>query len=137
MNTPKLNIAFKALSLIFGTFLIVLSFLFGAFSLCEGFNMFNPYADTEFAKDYSPEKFKEVKEGMHLGKVISITGEPLNVSYDTAKAELIHTYTQDGYLRRKGGMKLSFCADFAWYGSTVRYNGDSVAVKVYSGWHYD
>jgi hypothetical protein len=125
----------KAFSIIAGIFIIALSFLLGGVTLGESYNFINPYADTEFAKDYSPEKFKNIRPGMHLQEVISITGEPLSSDFDTTRGLLYHSYTRDGYLLRKNSFSL--CKDLAWYGSSVEYNKDSIAVIVYSGWYYD
>ncbi len=136
-NTNKLHEALKIASIIPGIFFIVLTFFFGGITLGDGYNVFNPYADTEFAKNYSPEKFKSVKEGMKMNEIIKMTGEPLNVSYDTTRALLIHTYTRDGWIRRGHHSTLSLSRDQAWYGSSVEYSKDSIAVKVYAGWYYD
>lgn len=117
--------------------IVSLFFFFGAFSLSEGYNILSPYADTEFAKDYSPEKFKQVKVEMNMKEIYKLSGEPMNIGYDTTRAIIIHTYTQDGYLRRNPARRFSLCGDLAWHGSSVEYNSDSIAVNVYSGWYYD
>ncbi len=109
----------------------------GAVTLGEGYNMFNPYADTEFAKDYSPEKFSLVKAGMTITEIKKITGDPLNSSYDTLRTLIHHSYTRDGYLMRRTDTHFKFAGDLAWYGSSVEYNTDSIAVKVFAGWYYD
>lgn len=136
-NTNKLSRALRIGVIVPMIFLVVLCFLFGAVSLSEGYNVFDPYADTEFAQDYTPEKFKLVKEGMHMHDVNAITGKPMNISYDTTRALLIHTYTSDGFLRKRTDKKFSLCGDLAWYGSSVEYNKDSIVVHVYAGWYYD
>jgi hypothetical protein len=74
---------------------------------------------------------------MKMNEVIKITGVPLNSSYDTARGLIYHSYTRDGWLTRKPGTSLSLCRDLAWYGSSVEYNTDSIAVKVFQGWYYD
>ncbi len=137
MKENNLKIITKSISLGLGSFLVTLLFLAGGFSLSEGYNMLNPYADTEFAKDYTPEKFIRVKEGMKMSEIEKITGEPLNSSYDTARGLIYHSFTRDGWIRRQPGFSLSLCGDLAWYGSSVEYGRDSVALKVYSGWYYD
>ncbi|NOS84133.1 MAG: hypothetical protein HOP31_03235 [Ignavibacteria bacterium] len=137
MKNQKLSFVFKSLSLIFGVFLLFLIFIMGGFILGEGYNMFNPYADTEFAKDYSPEKFKMVQAGMTMKEIKMITGEPLNSVYDTAKVMIYHSYTRDGYIRRNPDVNFALTGDLAWYGSSAEYDKDSIAVKVYAGWHYD
>ena len=116
---------------------ISLSFLTGAFTLSEGYNIFNPYADTEFAIDFTPDKFQQVKSGMNMKKIFKLSGKPMNINYDSTRALIVHSYTLDGYLRRNPDRSLSLCGDLAWYCSSVEYNIDSIAVNVYSGWHYD
>lgn len=137
MTNDKPGIILKSISLGLGSFLVTLLFLAGGFSLSEGYNLLNPYADTEFAPAYSPEKFQQVKIGMKMAEVKNLTGEPLNASYDTARGLIYHSYTRDGWIRRQPGLSLSLCSDLAWYGSSVEYGQDSIAVKVYSGWYYD
>ena len=89
------------------------------------------------AKNYSPEKFRQIKEGMHMSEVKMLIGEPLNKDYDTLNSLSGNYYTRDGYLMRRTDKKFSLLRDIAWFGSDVRYNKDSIAVKVYSGWYYD
>lgn len=137
MKDSNLKIITKSISLGLASFVIFLLFLAGGFLLSEGYNLLNPYADTEFAQNYSPEKFRQVKEGMKMPEILKLTGEPLNSSYDTARGMIYHSYTRDGWLRRQPGFSLSLCGDLAWYGSSVEYGPDSTAVKVYSGWYYD
>lgn len=127
----------KALSLVIGSFILVLIFFTGGFILGESYNIIDPYADTEMAPDYTPEKFKLVKEGMTIKEVKNVVGEPLHSFFDSSKAVITHNYTRDGYLRRRADMKFSLVSDLAWYGSTVEYNMDSVVTKVYSRWYYD
>ncbi len=137
MTDNKLRIILKSLSLGFASFIILILFLAGGFILSEGYNVLNPYADTEFAANYSPEKFERIKIGMKMDEVIMAAGLPLNASYDTARGIFYHSYTRDGWIRRQPGISLSLCSDLAWYGSSVEYGQDSIAVKVYSGWYYD
>lgn len=127
----------RSISLVLGIFIIVLNFTTGGFILGESYNIFEPYADTEMAKDYTPEKFKLVKEGMKMSEVKKLVGEPLNTGYDTLQSLTGHYYTRDGYLRKRTDKKFALVGDLAWYGSSVEYNKDSIAVKVYSGWYYD
>ena len=77
MTDNKLRIILKSLSLGFASFIILILFLAGGFILSEGYNVLNPYADTEFAANYSPEKFKRIKVGMKMDEVIMAAGEPL------------------------------------------------------------
>lgn len=127
----------KFISVPAGIFLIVILFLMGGFINGEGYNFVNPYADTEMAPGYSPEKFKLVKEGMHMKEVKELIGEPMNTDKDTLRFIYRHSYTRDGYLLRRDDKRISLLRDIAWYGSTVEYNSDSIAVKVFSGWYYD
>lgn len=127
----------KVLSLFFGTFIIILAFFFGGITLGEGYNIFNPYGDTRFAKDYSPEKFTRIKIGMSRTEVKKIMGEPLDSDYYDKENVTIDTYTRDGKLLNRSGFHIPLSSDNAWYASSVYYNSDSIAVKVYSGWYYD
>lgn len=127
----------KALSLVTGSFIIVLMFFAGGFILVESYSMVDPYADTEMAPDYTPEKFKLVKEGMRMSEVKKLVGEPMNKDYDTLQSLTGNYYTRDGYLMKRTDKKLSLLRDIAWFGSEVKYNADSVAVKVHSRWYYD
>ncbi len=136
MNNLKRKVL-KALSLVIGSFILVLIFFTGGFILGESYNIIDPYADTEMAPDYTPEKFKLVKEGMHISEVKKLVGEPMNKDYDTLQSLTGNYYTRDGYLIRRTDKKLSLLRDIAWFGSEVRYNKDSIAVKVYSRWYYD
>ncbi len=137
MNNPKLAEILKYISIFPGTLIIIMVFFFGSFTLSEGYNMFNPYADTEFAKDYSPEKFQTLKEGMTMKEIKNITGEPLNSSIDTAKGLVYHSYTRDGYLRRNPEVHFTLAGDLAWLGSSIEYGKDSIAKKIYFAWYYD
>lgn len=127
----------KVLSLFFGTFIIILAFFFGGITLGEGYNIFNPYGDTQFANDYTPEKFTKIKIGMTRGEIKQIIGEPLRSHYYDKENVTIENYTSDGKLLGRTGFHLPLSADNAWFGSSVNYNSDSIAVKVYSGWYYD
>ena len=99
--------------------------------------MFNPFADTEFSKDYSPEKFQTLKEGMTMQEINKIVGEPLNSSIDTTRSLIYHNYTRDGYLRRNPELHLALAGDLAWLGSSIEYSKDSIAKKIYFAWYYD
>lgn len=109
----------------------------GAFALGEGYNLFNPLADTELARDYTPEKYKTLKTGMHMKEIQSIIGEPLYSRFDTTTKILTHCYTKNGYLMKKKDKKFSLVRDQAWFGSSVEYDKDSVVVNLYSTWYFD
>ena len=47
----------KILSALGLSFLAVVTFIFGQVPLAEGKHLFDPYIDTQFAKDYKPKRF--------------------------------------------------------------------------------
>ncbi|MBF9140144.1 hypothetical protein [Hymenobacter properus] len=58
----------------------------------ESYNIFAPYIDTQFAQDYSPDKFEQVTIGMSEDNVRQLVGLPLfeNINpYKTEAEELI------------------------------------------------
>lgn len=102
----------------------------------EGYNIFNPYIDTEFGKEYSPEKFDKISTKLTREDVIKTVGEPLFIHKDTLTNETEFTYTNDGYLKRKtnGSYHIS---DFAWYRSSVYFDSNGKIIKIDKGWSYD
>ena len=128
------------MSLILLSFILSLSFVSGMVILGEGYNFFDPYADTEFAPAYTPEKFKTVREGMSEKEILSILGEPISKYSDTTISKetgVSYYYTRDGYLRKRQDKKFSLVGDLAWFGSSVEFNKDSIAVHIFSVWYYD
>ena len=63
------RIILKILSILGLSFLTVVLFVFGQIPLIEGKHLLNKYIDTEFAENYSPEKFEQIKIGMKLDQV--------------------------------------------------------------------
>jgi hypothetical protein len=48
--------------------------MFGEVALMEGYNIFDPYIDTEFAENYTPEKFDLINSTFTKEKVLSTIG---------------------------------------------------------------
>lgn len=117
--------------------LSILMFLSGAFLLNEGYNIFDPYADTQMSKDYSPEKFDNIKPGMSRTEIRKIIGLPLISHSDSVKNTFTDQYTNDGLLLHREAGWYPFARDLAWYGSSIEYNRDSIALKIYKDWYYD
>jgi outer membrane protein assembly factor BamE (lipoprotein component of BamABCDE complex) len=55
----------------------VILFLFGGFSLVEGYNPAYPDIDTKSTPQFDEEKFQQIKVGMDTTEVISMIGQPL------------------------------------------------------------
>ena len=106
--------------------------------MIEGYNFVNPYADTQFAKNYSPKKFVTLKKGMHMDSVVLIIGQPLYIENDTAANNIKARwyYTSDGKLRKN---KSSFLlvSDMAWYQSWFEVTENGTIGNIYAGWAYD
>jgi hypothetical protein len=139
-----MNQLFRVLSGIGILTALTVAFKLGRLFACsESYNDSEPYIDTEFAENYSPDKFKQVKAGMTISQVRSIVGKPLFEFHERSADSTVITeyhYTNDGYLRRRGDKKYSLEAvigDFAWYRSGVTFNADSIATDVNAGWSYD
>ncbi len=120
----------KFLSLLIIVPTIYISFMIGGVCLMEGYNIFNPYIDTEFAPNYSPEKFEMIKVGMDSTEVKKIIGEPLFRSNGD------YYYTQDGFLR-KSSKKEFMINDFAWSVLTVGFDSKGKVVVKRKEWGYD
>ena len=133
------RIILKILSILGLSFLTVVLFVFGQIPLIEGKHLLNKYIDTEFAENYSPEKFEQIKIGMKLDQVIDLIGEPLytgNGYKDTLNRN--YYYTGDGKLLNKtkdNGQK--GYDDFAWYRSTIEVNSENIVVNIDKGWSHD
>ncbi len=122
-------IILKILSVFSLIFLVILSFTLGSISLLEGKHLFDPYIDTTFATNYSPEKFEKIEIGMTVNDVIKIVGEPLRIgqSYkDTLNKT--YDYTKDGKNHH---------GDFAWYNSSLEIDTNKRVIFIYKGWNYD
>ncbi|GAA4370053.1 hypothetical protein GCM10023185_44270 [Hymenobacter saemangeumensis] len=130
----------KKAAVLVASVVLFLMFCLGVLLAGESYNPFDPYADTEFASDYTPEKFRAVKVGMTLGQVREIVGEPLFSFRDSTSGLLLsieYHYTNDGYLRRRTDKSFVLVSDLAWYRSGVTFNADSIVCQVDSGWSYD
>jgi hypothetical protein len=129
----------KILSIICLTFLSVITFLLGQVPLLEGKHLLDPYIDTQFAKNYSPEKFDDIKIGMTINEAIEVIGEPLykGQGYKDSLNTNYH-YTGDGKLLNSTKDKgQSGYDDFAWYHSTLEVDRNSKIVYIYKGWSHD
>ncbi|MCK9482382.1 MAG: hypothetical protein M0R38_11635 [Bacteroidia bacterium] len=132
-------IVLKFLSTICIAFLVVITFVLGQVPLIEGKHLLNQYIDTEFAKDYSPEKFDKIKVGMTIDEAIEIIGEPLYKGQgykDTLNTN--YYYTGDGKLlnsTKDNGQ--SGYEDFAWYRSTLEVDRNNKIIGIDKGWSHD
>jgi hypothetical protein len=120
--------------------LLVFMFFVGKFTMSEGKHLIDPYIDTHFAPDYSPDKFDKIKTGMTLGEVKSIIGEPLyfDTVYNNASKKIKYVYTGDGKLlnkMREQGKRYYY--DCAWYRSYVLFDENNIVVEINKGWSYD
>lgn len=129
----------KTLSALVAIPMICLLFIFGGMPLVEGYNIFSPYIDTEFAKGYSPELFDEITIDLTMDEVKSILGDPLFIFKDTinGKIEIRYIYTNDGYFRRAKKSDRYMIGDFAWYRSSVSFDEDRKIIRIDKGWSYD
>jgi hypothetical protein len=117
---------FSAVVLILLAFLV---FVLGGAILVEGRHFLDPYIDTEFAKDYTPEKFDQIRLGMTIEDAIQIIGEPLSKWRDHGGD--LHTdydYTTDGKLSE---------GDCAWYLSSLKVDSTHTIIDINTGWIYD
>ncbi len=109
-----------------------MTFIIGGALTIEGKNIFYPYIDTQFASQYSPEKFELIKVGQTIKDVEKIIGQPLRKNVDSTNHRTEYWYTMDGKLsvNNKNG-------DFAWYISVVYFNDKGKVAEVEKGWGYD
>jgi len=119
--------------------LIGLLLFLGTLPLVEGYNIVAPYADTEFAIDYSPKKFNEITLDMDISTVLNLIGEPMSKSNDTVnnKAIMRYDYTNDGFIRRSGMSDNVFLGDLAWYKSVIIFDENGKIINIEKGWIYD
>lgn len=125
---------YKILSLIIIAPILSLVFIIGAGSLIEGYNVFSPYIDTEFAENYTPEKFDLIQMDLNKEEVLKILGEPLKKN--TWKNETVFYYTLDAFLSRGSDYKY-LIRDFAWYRSVIYFNKQGKITRIDKGWSYD
>ncbi|MEI6122322.1 MAG: hypothetical protein WCQ95_01715 [Bacteroidota bacterium] len=111
-------------------------FIFGGISLVEGYNIFDPYIDTEFATGYTPKKFDSITTEFTKDDVIKCLGNPLFIFEDPITKETQYDYTNDGYLRRKS-KRTYIINDFAWYCSRICFDQNGKIVKIYKDWCHD
>lgn len=130
------NIVLKTISVLGLSFLTVVLFLMGQFPLIEGIYLLDKYNDTRFAKDYSPEKFEQVKVGMEFSEVINIIGQPLYTHKGTTKTSYTtYNYTGDGKFWSESAYDPVFpYGDFAWYQSKLLVNSENIVVRIEKGW---
>lgn len=141
-----LKVLISAISVVVILFLLYTTFIFGCIG--EGKHLIDPYIDTQFAPDYSPEKFDKIKTGMALNEVETIIGQPLYthpyVFYDiesdeeNVSNEIEYVYTNDGKLLSKmqeQGKRYYY--DCAWYRSSILVDTNNIVVEINKGWSYD
>lgn len=128
----------KVISFIIASPIFILSFFFGMISNNESIHLLNPYIDTEFAENYTPERFDLIKVGMTKIEVEKIIGNPYTTSYEI-NTSIITTcgYTQDGRLNRIANEKQIRGGDYAWYRSSIEFGEGDKVKKIDKGWSYD
>ncbi len=116
-------IILKIISIAGLMFLTYLSFNFGQLPLIEGKHLIQPYIDTRFAPNFTPEKFEKIKVGMTSDEVVEILGEPY-----TNSSENRWQYTGDGKHLKE---------DFAWYNCSIEFDGNQNVLFKYELWSHD
>lgn len=129
----------KIISTFFIAFLVAITFFLGRVPLIEGKHLLDPYIDTQFAKNYSPEKFATITVGMSITEVIVIVGEPLYKEHSYTDTLLTnYCYTNDGKLLHSTSFQsLNSYNDFAWYRSTLQIDRTNRVISIDKGWSYD
>ncbi len=129
----------KILSTLITIPVVGLIFIIGQMSLMEGYNVFVPYIDTEFAQNYSPELFDKITYDINIDSVVSIVGQPLSKRQDTVDGyvRLRYTYTNDGFFGRSEKSERYSIGDFAWYRSKILFDNQGRIVHIDKGWSYD
>lgn len=101
---------------------IVILFAFFLYSRSEQTFILNPYIDTVFAKDFTWEKFENVKTGMTKEEVINVIGQPLTKRVmDYPDPNECWQYSSDS--------KLYPIADFSWFSVQVCYTNEKLSSK--------
>lgn len=131
-----MKIVYRILTMILLVPTVFVLFMLGGISLMEGYNIFEPYIDTEFGENYTPEKFDLITKEFTKEEVIKTVGQPLFTYKDTLTNETQLTYTNDGFLKRKSNRNYDI-SDFAWYRSSVYFNSTGKIVRIDKGWSYD
>lgn len=111
---------------------VFMTFLIGGALTIESKNIFFPYIDTQFASQYSPEKFELIKIGQTLGEVEKIIGQPLQKNIDSKNGRAEYLYTNDGKL-----LVIKKSGDFAWYRSIIYFDEQDKVINIDKGWSYD
>ena len=112
----------------------VIVFMFGGVSLMEGYNIFDPYIDTEFAENYTPKKFDLITVNFTKEEVINTVGKPLFT--DTVSNQTEFIYTNDGFLIQKSNREYDI-NDYAWYRSSIYFDLNGKIIRIDKGWSYD
>ncbi len=127
----------KAFSAVALSGLALITFMLGQVPLVEGRHLFDPYIDTEFARDYTPEKFDQIRLGMTVEEAIQIIGPPLNEAHwDPETLFTQYNYTNDGKSRNEFPPRFT-PGDFAWYRSSFDVDSTHTIVRIDKGWSYD
>jgi len=114
----------------------VIVFMFGGVSLMEGYNIFDPYIDTEFAENYTPKKFDLITVNFTKEEVINTVGKPLFIFTDTVSNQTEFIYTNDGFLIQKSNREYDI-NDYAWYRSSIYFDLNGKIIRIDKGWSYD
>ena len=127
-----MRIFYKTLASVLLFLSVIITFFMGAGLTIEGMNIFSPYIDTEFAPEYTPEKFELIKPGQSVKEVEALLGLPLSKDIDSADHQTDYFYTNDGklYQNKKEG-------DFAWYRSAIYFNNQGKVADIDKGWSFD
>lgn len=127
-----IRVFYKILASILLFVSVFMTFLIGGTLTIEGKNIFSPYIDTQFASQYSTEKFELIKIGQTVEEVEKIIGQPLRKNIDSINSRAEYWYTMDGKLsvNNKEG-------DFAWYVSIVEFDNKGLVVNIIKQWGYD
>jgi len=131
-----MKVFYKILTIILLLPTIYFLFILGSIQLMEGYNLFNPYIDTEFAENYTPQKFNSINKDFSKEEVINTIGQPLFIWKDSIRNEIEFSYTNDGLLVREKGRKYPI-NDFAWYRSIIYFDSIGKIIRIEEGWTYD
>lgn len=131
-----MKVLFKIVTLVLLLPIMWIVYIMGGVSLIEGYNIFDPYIDTEFAENYTPERFDAIDLDFTKEEVNQTVGQPLSISHDTVRNIVKLNYTNDGHLRRKNNHHY-MVNDYAWYRSTVEFDTAGRIVRIDKGWSYD
>ena len=128
-----MNTALKIFSAIILLIIAYFVFYLGAAPLIEGRNLINPYIDTEFAENFTPEKLEFIKVGMTEEEVIEKLGMPLSITEGVNNLKG-YQYSKDGKLLESRRRHL--INDFAWYACFINIENGKVT-KIDKFWAFD